>query len=134
MHILTARQQAAMLAPWREVSYQFVAGRGATAHHGGEVIAYLTWWDPSHITAGITAQMDPPPRPYELARIEVRPDFQRMGIASKLFEFARTREARLHFSPHMTTAGQNWAASLGHRPPVVVHVADDIGGQRMWTE
>jgi len=111
--------------------YSFRYHEGAamvTAHDARRIIGYLTWWEPHTVVA---AQDDPPPSAYELQRVEVRPEYHRRGVASKLYEFAKGVEPSLHFSRHMTPAGQRWAASLGYRPEVV-HTVPDLGGEGLW--
>jgi GNAT superfamily N-acetyltransferase len=99
-----------------------------TAHDGRHTIGYLTWWEPHTVIAAVD---NPRPSAFELQRVEVRPEYHRRGIASKLYAFARTIEPNLHFSRHMTPAGQRWAASLGYQPETIYPVAD-LGGEGLW--
>lgn len=122
MRIVSAREHL-------EDLYSFRNHEGAamvTAHDARCIIGYLTWWEPHTVVAAVDDHS-----PYELQRVEVRPEYHRRGVASKLFEFARTVEPNLHFSRHMTIAGQHWAASLGYQPEVV-HTVPDLGGEGLW--
>lgn len=99
-----------------------------TAHDARCIIGYLTWWEPHAVLAAVET---PRPSPYELQRIEVRPEYQRLGVASALFEYAQSIEPNLHFSRRMTSAGQQWAASMGYQPERFYHVPD-LGGEGLW--
>lgn len=121
-----------MLAPWhRRASITYQADRhGVTAYDGHIVVGYLTWWDPALITAAISMGVKPNPMPWELQRIEVRPEYQRRGIASAMFEVARDHHPTVRFSRSMTDEGAAWAASLGYTPSGYVRVPEAEG--RIW--
>lgn len=98
-----------------------------TAHDERAIIGYLTWWEPHMVMSAVET---PRPSPYELQRVEVRPEYQRLGVASRLMEYAQ-QYAPVHFSRRMTTAGERWSASLGFAPEKVFHVPD-LGGEGLW--
>lgn len=129
--IVTAREQAEMTAPWHRPAittyhrepFSIVARNG-----NGEMVGYLTWWDPSHVTASTDT---PRPQPWELQRIEVHPDYQRQGIATFMMATAQRYEPRVHHSPHMTAAGAAWAKATGYAPSEYAPVPD-LGGAGVW--
>lgn len=124
MRIVSAREH---LASDRYTFHHHEGASMVTAHDQRIIIGYLTWWEPHMVMAAVET---PRPAPYELQRVEVRPEYQRLGVASQLMAFAQ-EHAPVRFSRRMTSAGQGWAASLGYHPDRVYQVPD-LGGEGLW--
>lgn len=50
---------------------------------------------------------------HQVAVVEVRPEFQRLGIATMLWNTAKADQADLRHSDEMTAGGRAWVKSLG---------------------
>ena len=120
--VVTARDQVEMLSPWRtampvgplpdgvefkydpayllsdsgDYSYAqtggFVKWPSVRAVHNGDVVGHISW-KPNG----------------EIKMIRVHPDYQRRGLATRLFDMAKDHHPELHHSPWKSDDGEAWS-------------------------
>ena len=115
----------------KNVEYKFHYDHGddmhaVTAHHNGEEVGHLRWADDTHGGFdNFTGYF-----PGEISNIDVDPEYQRRGIATKMMERAReagnSREAntRPEHSGSRTPAGKAWIDSLPPSLSLLQYFAD----------
>jgi GNAT superfamily N-acetyltransferase len=93
----------------RVFDYAYRPGPGVAAFVPGreDPIGHIDWMTDYHID-GALGSGEIPPKPGEVGTVEVHPDYQRAGVATALFDHARSINPEVHHSENLSPAGRKW--------------------------